>query len=83
MQKQIIRKDLNHLWIIVYHKKRENKKRYLPHDLKKTKEKAVKTYMNNGDIEYTCRKYHISRISLWRWMKKYDGTKESLEDKKS
>ena len=60
--------------------KRENKKRYLPHDLK-TKEKAVKTYMNNGDIEYTCRKYHISRISLWRWMKKYDGTKESLEDK--
>ena len=54
--------------------KRENKKRYLPHDLK-TKEKAVKTYMNNGDIEYTCRKYHISRISLWRWNKKYISNK--------
>ena len=52
----------------------------MPHDLK-TKENAVKTYLNNGDIEHTCRKYHISRISLWRWVKKYDGTKEGLEDK--
>ena len=58
----------------------KNTKRYLPHDIK-TKEKAVKTYLNNGDIEYTCRKYHISRYSLWRWVKKYDGTRESLEDK--
>ena len=58
----------------------KNTKRYLPHDLK-TKENAVKTYLNNGDIEYTCRKYHISRISLWRWIKKYDGRIESLEDK--
>ena len=58
----------------------KNTKRYLPHDLK-TKENAVKTYLNNGDIEYTCRKYHISRSSLWRWVKKYDGTKESLKDK--
>ncbi len=41
----------------------KNAKRYLPHDLK-TKENAVKTYLNNGDIEYTCRKYHISRSSL-------------------
>ena len=48
----------------------KNTKRYLPHDLK-TKENAVKTYLNNGDIEYTCRKYHISRYSLWRWVKKY------------
>ena len=54
----------------------KNTKRYLPHDLK-TKENAVKTYLNNRDIEYTCRKYHISRYSLWRWVKKYDGTKES------
>ena len=55
----------------------KNTKRYLPHDLK-TKENAVKTYLNNGDIEYTCRKYHISRISLWRWVKKYDGTRKSF-----
>ena len=44
----------------------ENKKRYLPHDLN-TKIHAVEMYRNNGDIEYTCRKYHISRYSLWRW----------------
>ncbi len=58
----------------------KNIKRYLPHDLK-TREYAVKMYINCGDIEYVCRKYHISRYSLWRWMKKYDGTRESLEDK--
>ena len=58
----------------------KNTKRYLPHDLK-TKIHAVETYRNSGDIDYTCRKYHISRYSLWRWNKKYDGTKESLEDK--
>lgn len=55
-------------------------KRYLPHEIK-TRENAVKTYRNSGDISYVCRKYHISRVSLWRWNKKYDGTKESLEDK--
>lgn len=58
----------------------KNTKRYLPHELK-TRENAVKTYRNSGDIGYVCRKYHISRISLWRWNKKYDGTKESLMDK--
>ena len=55
-------------------------KRYLPHEIK-TREKAVKMYRNCNDIGYVCRKYHISRSSLWRWNKKYDGTKESLEDK--
>lgn len=58
----------------------KNKKRYLPHDVK-TRENAVKTYLKNGDIDYTCRKYHVSKSSLWRWGKKYDGTRESLEDK--
>ena len=57
-----------------------NTKRYLPHDLQ-TKIHAVEMYRNCEDIEYTCRKYHISRYSLWRWIKKYDGTKESLKDK--
>ena len=38
-------------------------------------------YKNCNDIGYVCRKYHISRTSLWRWNKKYDGSKESLEDK--
>lgn len=57
----------------------QNNKRYLPHELK-TRENAVITYRNSQDIAYVCRKYHISRISLWRWNKKYDGTKESLMD---
>ena len=38
-------------------------------------------YRNCNDIGYVCRKYHISRTSLWRWNKKYDGSRESLEDK--
>ena len=55
-------------------------KRYLPHDIN-TRKYAVEMYRNCGDINYVCRKYHISRISLWRWNKKYDGTKESITDK--
>lgn len=55
-------------------------KRYLPHDLN-TKLHAVLTYRNGNDIDYVCRKYHCSRTSLWRWNKKYDGSKESLIDK--
>ena len=57
-----------------------SKKRYLPHDIN-TRKYAVEMYRNCGDIEYVCRKYHISRISLWRWNKIYDGTKESIMDK--
>ena len=60
--------------------KPENTKRYLPHEIK-TRIYAVEMYRKCGDISYVCRKYHISRTSLWRWNKKYDGTKESLTDK--
>ena len=60
-------------------KNNEKSKRYLPHELK-TRENAVKTYRNGNSIDYVCRKYHISRTSLYRWNKKYDGTKESLID---
>ena len=55
-------------------------KRYPPHELK-TRIYAVETYRNGNSIDYVCRKYHISRISLWRWNKKYDGSPESLIDK--
>ena len=54
--------------------------RYLPHELK-TRIHAVETYRNGNSIDYVCRKYHISRVSLWRWNKKYNGTPESLLDK--
>ena len=55
-------------------------KRYLPHEVK-TRMHAVEMYRKCGDINYVCRKYHISRISLWRWNKKYDGSIESVTDK--
>lgn len=55
-------------------------KRYLPHELK-TRIYAVQSLRNGNSIDYVCRKYHCSRISLWRWNKRYDGTPESLMDK--
>lgn len=55
-------------------------KRYLPHEIK-TRINAVEMYRHCGDINYVCRKYHISRTSLWRQNKKYDGTIESITDK--
>ena len=58
----------------------EKSKRYLPHELK-TRLNAVLTYRNGNSISYVCRKYHISRVSLYRWNKAYDGTKQSLMDK--
>lgn len=52
--------------------------RYLPHDLK-TKYFACKSYASKDySVKTILRKYHISKASLMRWMKIYDGTKESL-----
>lgn len=63
---------------IIITQKNKNTKRYLPNELK-TRIHAVEMYRNCGDIGYVCRKYHISRTLLWRWNKKYNGNKESLE----
>lgn len=52
-------------------------KRYLPHELS-TKVQSVNLYRNTKDISFVCRRYHISKASLMRWNKLYDGTKESL-----
>lgn len=54
-------------------------KRYLPHDIN-TRYYAVKMLRNGASISFVCRKYHISRTSLYRWNKRFDGTKESLID---
>ena len=54
--------------------------RYLPHDLN-TKFYAVSMYRNGAPSSFVCRKYHISKSSLSRWNRKFDGTKESLIDK--
>ena len=55
-------------------------KRYLPHELT-TRINAVKLYRLTGDLHFVLRRYHISKASLMRWNKLYDGTKESLADK--
>ena len=54
-------------------------KRYYPHDLS-TKFNAVNLYRNGNPISFVCRRYKISKASLMRWNKKFDGTKESLLD---
>ena len=54
--------------------------RYLPHELN-TKFYSVKLYRSGYPISFVCRRYKISKSSLMRWNKKFDGTKNSLIDK--
>ena len=56
------------------------KQRYLPHTLE-TKFHAVKTYRNGASVRFVCRRYKVSKASLMRWNKRFDGTRESLKDK--
>lgn len=55
-------------------------KQFCPHQIT-TKTGAVNLYRFSRDIDYVCRKYHISKASLMRWNKAYDGTRQSLENK--
>lgn len=52
----------------------------LPHTMD-TKVHAIQLLNNGYTINYVARKYHVSERTLYRWLKKYDGTKESLENK--
>ena len=54
--------------------------RYLSREFS-TKYYAVKLYRSGVGVSFVCRRYHISKSSLIRWNKKFDGTKESLRDK--
>ena len=54
--------------------------RYYPHDLN-TKFYSVQLYLKGYSPKLVCRRYHISKASLFRWVKRYDGSKESLVDK--
>lgn len=54
--------------------------RYFPHELN-TKFYSVKLYRGGESIAFVCRRYKISKSSLMRWNKLFDGTKESLIDK--
>lgn len=53
---------------------------YCPH-LIDTRYNSVKLFRKWKDANAVCRRYHISRASLYRWNKRYDGTKGSLMDK--
>ena len=59
---------------------KQKNKRYLPHELT-TKINSVKLYRQTKDIDFVLRRYHISKASLMRWNRLYDGTKESLVPK--
>lgn len=51
------------------------------HDFK-TKLHSVLTYRTKKySIEHICIKYHISKASLMRWNKSFDGTNDSLREK--
>lgn len=52
-------------------------KRYIPHEIA-TRIHIVEMYRQTKDWDYVCRKCKISKASLMRWNKRYDGTKESL-----
>lgn len=54
--------------------------RYIPHELN-TKYYAIKLYRNGYSISFVCRRYKISKSSLMRWNRKFDGSRESLIDK--
>ncbi|MCD7728503.1 MAG: DDE-type integrase/transposase/recombinase [Clostridia bacterium] len=39
---------------------------------------AIKA-LNSANLLTVCRRYKVSRTTIWRWRKRYDGTLESLE----
>lgn len=55
----------------------KSNKRYLPHAVS-TKEGAVRLYRQTRVIDFVLRRYHVSKASLMRWNKLYDGTRASL-----
>lgn len=54
--------------------------RYFPHEIN-TKFYAVKLYRSGVGVSFVCCRYHISKSSLLRWNKKFDGTQASLLNK--
>ena len=71
---QTTRKEQSIAMAIVTHSQR-----YLPHTLD-TKYHAVKLYRSGHSVSFVCRRYHISKSSLMRWNKRFDGTRQSLTD---
>ena len=53
--------------------------RYYPHELKTRYHACLLYQKKHNTITYVCRRYKISKASLMRWMKRFDGTKESMD----
>ncbi|SFH69454.1 Transposase [Selenomonas ruminantium] len=53
--------------------------RYLPYETS-TRFHAVKLYRTGVGVKFVCRRYHISKASIMRWNKRFDGTRDSLLD---
>ena len=54
-------------------------RRYLSHTID-TRYFSVKLYRSGFTVNFVCRKYHISKASLMRWNKRFDGSRQSLAD---
>lgn len=54
-------------------------RRYLSHTID-TRYFSVKLYRSGFTVNFVCRKYHISKASLMRWNKGFDGSRQSLAD---
>lgn len=54
--------------------------RYLPHELT-TRYHAVRLYRAGYPVSFVCRRYKISKASLMRWNRAFDGNQRSLKDK--
>lgn len=52
----------------------------MPHTID-TRYYSVKLYRSGCSINFVCRRYHISKASLMRWNKRFNGDRDSLRDK--
>lgn len=46
-----------------------------------THRQAIIKYSKKKDVTAAARRYNVGRASIYRWMKRYDGTLESLKDR--
>lgn len=59
----------------------KRQRNYSPHS-PETRLHACKRVRESGwTAKRACSYYHVSRASLWRWLKAFDGTEESLADR--
>lgn len=46
-----------------------------------TRRQAIIKYAEKKGVTAAARRYNVERASIYRWMKRYDGTLESLKDR--